>query len=115
MLRTRAELSQRYADLVYNGQWFTPLRHALQAFFDATTEDATGEVAVELHQGRAAVCGRTSPNTLYRPDLASFDMTGYQPKHAEGFIRLFGLPGATGARRGGGSATRRPAEVLAND
>ncbi|MCC6349497.1 MAG: argininosuccinate synthase [Candidatus Eisenbacteria bacterium] len=115
VLRTRAELSQRYADLVYNGQWFTPLRHALQAFFDATTEDATGEVAVELHQGRAAVCGRTSPNTLYRPDLASFDMTGYQPKHAEGFIRLFGLPGATGARRGGGSATRRPAEVLAND
>ncbi len=115
VLRTRAELAQRYADLVYNGQWFTTLRHSLQAFFDATTEFATGEVNVELCQGRAAVCGRTSPNTLYRPDLASFDMTGYQPKHAEGFIRLFGLPTATGAHRGEKPLTGVPVETMAND
>jgi len=115
VLRTRAELAPRYADLVYNGQWFTPLRLALQAFFDATTEAATGEVSVELFQGRAAVCGRTSPNTLYRPDLASFDMTGYQPKHAEGFIRLFGLPVATGAHRGEKPASGVPLETMAND
>jgi len=115
VLRTRAELSSRYADLVYNGQWFTTLRRSLQAFFDATTEFATGEVVVELFQGRASVCGRTSPNTLYRPDLASFDMTGYQPKHAEGFIRLFGLPTATGAHRGEKPLTGVPVETMAND
>ena len=99
VLRTRAELSHRMADLIYSGQWFAPLRDALQAFVDRALAVATGEVVVELHQGRAAAVGRASPQSLYRPDLASFDMTGYDARHAEGFIRLFGLPLATAARR----------------
>ena len=100
LLRTRAELSHRMADLVYNGQWFSPLREALQAFADTALAVATGEVTVELHRGRAVAVARTSPQTLYRSSLASFDMTGYDVTHAEGFIRLFGLPLATAAQRG---------------
>jgi argininosuccinate synthase len=114
LLRMRAELAPRYADLVYNGQWFSPLRLSLQSFVDTTAEVVSGEVTVELFQGRAAVVGRSSANTLYRPDLASFDMTGYQAAHAEGFIRLFGLPLATAARRGEKIATGAPVGTLAN-
>jgi len=98
--RTRHELAHRYADLVYNGLWFSPLRRALQAFVDTTMDVVTGEVSVELHRGRATAVARTSPYTLYRPDLASFNMTGYDVTDAKGFIRLFGLPLATAARRG---------------
>jgi argininosuccinate synthase len=99
VLRTRAELSHRMADLVYNGEWFSPLRLALQAFVDTALAPATGNVTVELFQGGAHVVGRESGHALYRPDLASFDMTGYDARHAEGFIRLFGLPLAEAARR----------------
>jgi argininosuccinate synthase len=99
LLRTRAEIAPRYADLVYNGQWFTPLRAALQAFADTALAPATGEVTVELFQGHVAAVARASKQSLYRPGLASFDMTGYNAKHAEGFIRLFGLPLATAAWR----------------
>ena len=102
LLRTRLELGIRYAELVYNGLWFSPLRRALQAFADTALEVATGEVTIELCQGRAAAVARTSPQTLYRSQLASFDMTGYTPADAEGFIRLFGLPLATAAQRGQG-------------
>ena len=114
LLRTRTELAPRYADLVYNGQWFSPLRLALQSFVDTAAEVVSGEVTVELFQGRAAVVGRSSANTLYRPDLASFDMTGYQAAHAEGFIRLFGLPLATSALRGEKIAAGAPVGTLAN-
>jgi argininosuccinate synthase len=100
LLRTRAELAPRMADLIYAGLWFTPLRRSLQAFVDTALQAATGEVTVELYRGAARAIARTSPQSLYRPDLASFDMTGYDAKHAEGFIRLFGLPLATVARRG---------------
>ncbi len=99
LLRTRLELAPRMADLVYHGLWFSPLRFALQAFADHALELAAGEVAVELGGGQARAVGRSSPYTLYRSDLASFDMTGYDARHAEGFIRLFGLPLATAARR----------------
>ena len=99
LLRTRAELGPRMADLIYNGQWFSPLREALQAFVDKALEPASGEVTVELFQGQARAVARSSPQSLYRPDLASFDMTGYDAGHAQGFIRLFGLPLATAARR----------------
>jgi argininosuccinate synthase len=100
LLRTRLELAPRYADLVYNGLWFSPLRRALQSFVDTALEVATGEVSIELFKGRAVAVGRTSPMTLYRPQLASFSMAGYRPQDAEGFIRLFGLPLATAAQRG---------------
>ncbi len=99
LLRTRAELAPRMAELIYNGLWFSPLRLALQAFVDTALQVATGEVTVELFQGRAQAVARKSPQSLYRPDLASFDMTGYDAQQAEGFIRLFGLPLATAARR----------------
>ncbi|MBI1798952.1 MAG: argininosuccinate synthase [Candidatus Eisenbacteria bacterium] len=101
VLRTRAELAPRMADLIYSGLWFSPLRRSLQAFVDTALEAATGEVTVELFQGHADAIARTSPLSLYRSDLASFDMTGYDSRDAEGFIRLFGMPLATVARRGG--------------
>ncbi len=103
LYRTRTELAPRMADLIYAGLWFTPLRRALQAFADVATQSATGEVRVELHHGRAQAIARTSPQSLHRPDLASFDMTGYDATDARGFIRLFGLPLATVAQRGLGA------------
>jgi argininosuccinate synthase len=111
LLRTRAELAPRMADLIYAGLWFTPLRRSLQAFVDTALQAATGEVTVELYRGAARAIARTSPQSLYRPDLASFDMTGYDAKHAEGFIRLFGLPLATVARRGMAAAEKTNGET----
>ena len=114
LLRTRAELAPRMAELIYNGLWFSPLRRALQAFVDSALEVASGEVTVELFHGRAQAVARSSPQSLYRPDLASFDMTGYDAAQAEGFIRLFGLPLATAARRESRSAdtaAETPVEV----
>jgi argininosuccinate synthase len=100
LLRTRAELAPRMADLIYAGLWFTPLRRALQAFVDTALQPVTGEVKVELWRGQARAVARTSPHSLYSKGLASFDMAGYDPSHAEGFIRLFGLPLAALARAG---------------
>ena len=100
VLRTRAELAPRMADLIYAGLWFTPLRLALQAFVDSALQAASGEVTVELYRGQARAIARTSPQSLYRPELASFDMAGYDATHAEGFIRLFGMPLAAVAQRG---------------
>jgi argininosuccinate synthase len=115
VLRTRAELAPRMADLVYAGLWFSPLRRALQAFVDTALQVATGEVSVELFRGQAHAVARNSPQSLYRPDLASFDMTGYDAKHAEGFIRLFGLPLATAARRGLETSEVEDGKVAAQD
>jgi argininosuccinate synthase len=113
LLRTRAELAPRMAELIYNGLWFSPLRRALQAFVDTALQVASGEVTVELFQAKAQAVARSSPQSLYRPDLASFDMTGYDAAQAEGFIRLFGLPLATSARRESeaDAALAAPAEV----
>jgi argininosuccinate synthase len=118
LLRTRTELAPRMADLIYAGLWFTPLRRSLQAFVDTALQSTTGEVSIELFRGQARAVARQSPQSLYRPDLASFDMTGYDATHAEGFIRLFGLPLATVARRGATlgeseSAVASTASVLA--
>ncbi len=85
-------LAERYAELVYNGQWWSPLKESLDAFFDKVLETTSGEVKVKLFKGSATVVGRSSPMALYNPKLASFDMTGYEPKDSAGFIRLFGLP-----------------------
>jgi len=85
-------LSLRYAELVYYGLWFTPLREALDAFFRVTQERVTGSIGLRLHKGTLAVTKRVSPLSLYRTDLASFTMGRYNPKDAEGFINLFALP-----------------------
>jgi argininosuccinate synthase len=104
-------LSLRYAEMVYYGMWFTPLREALDAFFAKTQERVTGKVGLQLYKGNLSVTRRESANSLYRTALASFTMTGYNPKDAEGFIRLFALPitvpapAATGSQAGGAGSS----------
>ncbi len=88
----KEKLAARYAELVYFGQWFSPLREALDAFMNALMPTVTGDVTLKLFKGSSSVVGRTSPHALYSAHLASFDMRGYTPADAAGFIRLFGLP-----------------------
>jgi len=85
-------LSARYAELVYNGLWFSPLREALDGFFHVAQQRVTGSVGLKLWKGTLNVTKRLSPYSLYRTDLASFSMGRYNPKDAEGFINLFALP-----------------------
>jgi argininosuccinate synthase len=89
----KERLALRYAELVYFGQWFSPLREAFDAFVDGLTAPVTGSATLKLYKGSAAVVGRSAPESLYRTDLASFDMTGYSVEDSAGFIRLFGLQG----------------------
>ncbi|HHW12080.1 MAG TPA: argininosuccinate synthase [Firmicutes bacterium] len=92
-LHFKAHLSQKYAELVYYGQWFSPLREALDAFVDKTQERVTGTVRLKLWKGHCLPVGRKSPYSLYRQDLATFEEDSvYNQKDAEGFIKLFGLP-----------------------
>src|SRR2546422_1682334 len=91
-------LSMTYAQLVYEGQWFTPLREALDAFFAKTQEVVTGSVTMTLYRGTMAVKSRNSPFSLYRQDIASFDTGSYNHHDAEGFINLLGLPAAVRSR-----------------
>ncbi len=87
-------LAGKYAELVYNGQWFTPLRYAMDAFVDSTQTRVTGTVRLKLYKGNIIPVGRKSPYSLYREDLATFaEDSVYNQKDAEGFINLFGLPG----------------------
>ncbi len=86
-------VAHRYAELVYYGQWFTPLREALDAFVDKTQERVTGSVRVKLYKGSCTVVGRKSPFSLYREDFATFGKDDvYDQSDAQGFINLFGLP-----------------------
>lgn len=86
-------LSPKYAELVYYGKWFTPLREALDAFVNSTQLNITGEVKLKLYKGNCIVMGRKSPFSLYREDFATFGKEDvYDQKDAEGFINLFGLP-----------------------
>jgi argininosuccinate synthase len=85
-------LSLRYAEMVYYGLWFTPLRESLDAFFSNSQKRVTGTVGLRLYKGNVNFTSRKSPNSLYHKDLASFAMTRYNPKDAEGFINLFALP-----------------------
>jgi argininosuccinate synthase len=86
------QLSLRYAELVYYGLWFTPLREALDAFAACAQQRVTGSVGLKLYKGNVSVTRRCLPHSRYRIDLASFAMTRYNPKDAEGFINLFALP-----------------------
>jgi argininosuccinate synthase len=91
-LHYKQGVALKYADLVYNGQWFHPLREGLQTFIDHTNATVSGIAKVRLFKGRAMAIAATSPHTLYDPQLASFSMEGYDVTAARGFIDLFGLP-----------------------
>lgn len=88
----KKDMGNKFADIVYEGKWFTPLRKAVQAFIESTQENVTGEVKFKLYKGNIIKMGTTSPNSLYSESIASFT-TGelYNHKDAEGFINLFGL------------------------
>lgn len=91
----------RFADLVYNGQWYTPLRKALSAFVDSTQEVVTGDVKLKLYKGNIIDAGVTSPFSLYDEDIATFDEDEvYDQKDSAGFINLFGLPIKVQAKKG---------------
>ena len=85
-------VAQRYAELVYNGQWYTPLREAIDAFVNSTQHFVSGTIRLKLYKGNIIVAGRKSPYSLYKEDLATFSEDNiYDQKKAEGFIDLFGL------------------------
>ena len=91
--RVKEQLSHQYADLVYNGQWFTPLREALDAFVDSTQQTVNGTVKLKLYKGNIITAGITSPDTLYDEAVATFDEDNvYNQADSAGFINLFGLP-----------------------
>ncbi len=83
-------LAKKYAELVYYGLWWTPLREAIDSFVDKTQENMTGDITLKLYKGTYSVISRESPNSIYKKDLASFD-TDFNHKYAEGFTKLFGL------------------------
>ena len=86
-------VAHRFAELVYFGQWYTPLRDALSAFVSSTQQTVTGDVKVKLYKGNIINAGVTSPYTLYSEDFATFDADDvYNQKDSAGFINLFGLP-----------------------
>jgi argininosuccinate synthase len=89
----KQHIALKYAEIVYFGLWFTPLRESLQAFVESTQGDVNGTVTLALYKGNVEVAGRNSETSLYRPDIASFTMgASYNQKDAEGFIRILGLP-----------------------
>ena len=91
--RMKQQIAIQYADLVYNGQWFTPLREALDAFVDSTQRTVNGTVKLKLYKGNIITAGITSPDTLYDEEVATFDEDDvYDQKDSAGFINLFGLP-----------------------
>ena len=91
--RMKQQLAIQYADIVYNGQWFTPLREALDAFVDSTQRTVNGTVKLKLYKGNIITASLTSPDTLYDEEVATFDEDDvYDQKDSAGFINLFGLP-----------------------
>ena len=89
----KQQIALKFADLVYDGQWYTPLREALSAFVDKTQETVTGEVKLKLYKGNMINAGVTSPYSLYSEEIATFGEDDvYNQNDAEGFINLFGLP-----------------------
>ena len=89
----KEQVALRFAELVYFGQWYTPLREAISAFVDKTQEAVNGEVTLKLYKGNIINAGVTSPNSLYSEDFATFDADDvYNQADSAGFINLFGLP-----------------------
>ncbi len=92
-LHYKLNLANEFADLVYNGLWYTPLREAMSAFVDSTQKNVTGTVRMKLYKGNCMPAGTTSPYSLYDEEIATFNEDEvYDQKDAEGFINLFGLP-----------------------
>jgi argininosuccinate synthase len=99
LMHYKQHVGLKYAELVYFGLWFTPLREALDAFVESTQKDVTGTVTLSLYKGNISVASRNSENSLYRTDLSSFTMgDSYDQKDAEGFIRILGLPSRSRAQ-----------------
>ena len=95
----KTKLAVDFADLVYNGKWFSPLREALSAFADKTQEYVTGEVKLKLYKGNIINAGITSPHSLYSENLVTFEESDYNQNDAAGFINLWGLPDTVQALR----------------
>ncbi|MBQ7592226.1 MAG: argininosuccinate synthase [Clostridia bacterium] len=91
-LHLKKKLSVDYADLIYNGKWYTPLQEALTAFANKSNEHVTGTVKLKLYKGNIIPAGTTSPYSLYSKSLVTFGESDYDQKQAEGFINLWGLP-----------------------
>jgi len=93
LLHFKQHVALKYAELVYFGLWFTPLREALDAFVETTQQNVTGSITLSLYKGNVGIVSRKSEYSLYRTDLSSFTMgASYDQKDAEGFIRILGLP-----------------------
>ena len=95
----KRKLAVDFADLIYNGKWFTPLREALQAFAQDTQKHVTGTVKLKLYKGNLITSSVTSPETLYSEDLVTFEESDYDQKDSKGFINLWGLPDKVQALR----------------
>ena len=91
-LHEKQKLAITFAETVYNGQWFTPLREALTAFVDKTQEKVTGTVKLKLYKGNIIKAGLWSDYSLYSESIATFGESDYNQKDSAGFITLFGLP-----------------------
>ncbi|MCA9915283.1 MAG: argininosuccinate synthase, partial [Anaerolineae bacterium] len=92
-MQYKDSIAVKYAELVYNGMWFTRLREALDSFVQVTQQTVTGTVRLKLYKGNVIIAGRKSPYSLYREDYASFgEEDVYNQQDAQGFIQLFGLP-----------------------
>ncbi len=103
VLRFKSFVEQRYAELTYEGLWFTPLKAALDAFIDETQKTVTGAVSLKLYKGSSTVAGRTAPRALYSRDLATYDPNStFDEASAAGFIALWGLPARRWAGVNGG-------------
>ncbi len=99
LMHFKQQVALKYAELVYYGLWFTPLREALDAFVNDTQSELTGTISLSLYKGNIAIAGRQSEHSLYQTDLATFTMgDGYDQKDAAGFIRILGLPMRSRAR-----------------
>jgi argininosuccinate synthase len=93
LMHFKQQIALKYAEMVYFGLWFTPLREALEAFVESTQKEVTGSVTLSLYKGNIAIASRHSEHSLYRTDLAAFTMgDSYDQKDAAGFIRILGLP-----------------------
>ncbi len=110
VLRFKAQVEARYAELTYDGLWFTPLKRALDAFVAETQKTVTGTVRLKLYKGSATVVGRTAPKALYNKELATYDPNStFDEAAAAGFIALWGLPARQWAGVNGGIEEESPA------